>query len=145
VTDTITVIRNLSIGIAIAVLIPAAVEVAIHIVHPRAEMEQYGHYTDHQWVWDNQAEYKKAENQHWMIYLYVYGIIGLVCLLTGMFIKVPFLATGFILAGIGCLCMGYIASWNILNRIIKLISLLISIALLIFIGFYFAAQERKNN
>ncbi len=114
--DTVTNIRNLSMGLGISIMLPVAVYLIGNII-------------------SKQLGYVSFSTDTKAIHFYVSAIIGITSIIIGSLMKVPFLGLGFILGGTASLVLGYSLYWSGLNDILKLISLLIAIGLLVFIGY----------
>ena len=115
--DTVNNIRNLSVGLSIFVLLP----IAVYLIGSIINKQLFGFIL---FSADARA-----------VHFYVSAIIGIASIVIGSLMKMPFLGLGFILGGTACLVMGYGIYWSDLNDVLKLISLLIAIGLLIFIGY----------
>ncbi len=146
-------LRNLSIGFAIMILLPTIAYVGTRVAvkevaypeqtYPAKSSKQL--FPIHKPASEYDAElaaYKASQSNFQKAYFYTSGIIGLLALILGAFvIPIPFLSFGFIMGGTFCLIGSYFMYWDILNNIIKLISLIFALILLI-IGGIRLSQEK---
>ncbi len=138
-------VRNIAIGLAIMILLPITVAVGVDVFNPKPEQSQFAlpsseSLKDGEPVIDQEA-YGKALTTHRKIFFYTSDLLGLLFIAVGSFIQIPFIGLGFILGGSISLIVGYASYWNMLNKIMQLISLLIALALLAFSAYW---QSRKK-
>jgi hypothetical protein len=89
-----------------------------------------------------QEEYRAAEKR-FQKHLFAFAVpLGLVALLVGAFLSLPAIGTGLMFGGIFSICDGYFNYWSELADVLKFASLLVPLALLIFLGY--RRLERKE-
>ncbi len=142
-------LRNLSISFAIMILLPTIAYVGTRVAvkelaHPSRSTSFNSEAPDLNTYETDRAAYQENQNSFKKTYFYTSGIIGLLALILGVFIiPISFLSMGFIMGGAFCLIGSYFIYWNILNNIIKLISLIAALILLI-IGGIRLSQEKST-
>jgi len=138
----VTIIRNIAIGVAIAILLPAITYVGSHTVinpiDPRVDVYGYlqGYHPDHL------VSYHQERAAFYKVHFFVNATVGLLALALGtVVIATPYLSMGFILGGTFCLISGYFGYWHELNIFFKLASLVM--VLLLLIGSSFNWKQKK--
>ncbi|HLB94307.1 MAG TPA: hypothetical protein VJJ81_03585 [Candidatus Babeliales bacterium] len=154
--SVLVTLRNLSIGFAIMILLPTIAYVGTRVAvkevayprHTPIQAKFGAPITQTKTDSEYQAElaaYNESRSNFQKAYFYTSGIIGLLALILGAFvIPIPFLSLGFIMGGTFCLIGSYFMYWDILNNIIKLISLILALILLIIGGIRLARTEKET-
>lgn len=150
--SVLVTLRNLSIGFAIMILLPTIAYVGTRVAvkevaYPSHTLpKQPGQLISANSEYQAElATYNESRSNFQKAYFYTSGIIGLLALILGAFvIPIPFLSLGFIMGGTFCLIGSYFMYWDILNNIIKLISLILALILLIIGGIRLARTENET-
>lgn len=153
--SVLVTLRNLSIGFAIMILLPTIAYVGTRVAvkevaYPRPTLPKQPGQVIATAKPDSEyqaelAAYNESRSNFQRAYFYTSGIIGLLALILGAFvIPIPFLSLGFIMGGTFCLIGSYFMYWDILNNIIKLISLILALILLIIGGIRLARTENET-
>lgn len=139
-------VRNIAIGIAILILYPITVGVALDVFNPRPEQADFTMSTEKPLKKGEVTEinidsYNAAVDQYRTVLFYVFAFAGLISIAVGGFITIPFIGLGFILGGSVSLIIAYVSYWNMLKKGLQLISLLVALVVLVFAAYW---QSRKR-
>ena len=133
-------IRNISIGIAVMLLLPPITFVGTRLIikepsYPSSYDKGENYYKSEEYKTEL-ASYQKGKKDFNKYFFYVSSVVGLMAIIAGAFVvPIPFLGMGFILGGTFCLISGYFFYWDSLNDIFKFISLLVALLILIISSF----------
>ena len=128
-------IRNVSIGIAVMILLPFTCHVGIELfLQPERARTDYLN-------WYKSAE-RETYDKHYFVSMF---IAGFVAILLGTFVvPIPSLGMGFILGGSFALIASYTSYWAKLAEIYRFISLIAALFLLIFSSFWLMRGKAKG-
>lgn len=135
-------IRNIAIGIGVMVLVPLITHVGIKLI-----IKEPAHLTYQQRQAKDQAVLQKYESENKEFkkyYFYIAAIVGIIAIIVGIIVPIPFLGMGFILGGVICLASAYLGYWGELALLVKFISLLAALILLILASFKFVRTDQQN-
>ncbi len=151
--DALSQIRNLTLGLSVAVLLPMMVYWGVRIImqepmyppYPREDKMTVKEQKEKREEHDKKVqEYIELRAKFDRFYFYTAAPIGLAALVAGALSRVPFLGVGLVLGGTACLTHGYWAYWNRLDALAKFISLLLALLLIIGLGYRIAAREQRK-
>lgn len=141
-------IRNLAIGVAILVMVPLAIAIGVDIVNPEPQKSDFTVTTSSDsWFSKEKKEnidqiaYDDAFTAYRKKYFYISVTLGIASIIAGALIQIPFIGVGFILGGGISTTIGYWSYWKMIPNYLKLISLLFSILLLVFLGYRLARRK----
>lgn len=127
----ITMMRELMLGLGIALIIPGIVHYTALILYPRpAFPTTYYDTQSNEAKVQEMAVYKQQRAIPDMVYLCVALSVSIISLIVGTFIASPALGMGFILAGLICLAQGFVMYIGDLSAYFKLGILLLVLLLL---------------
>jgi len=147
-------IRNIAIGIGIMILLPLITQVGARLIMKEPAYPHTSHYAQAEMTQEERQQnvlkheqemeqYQLALKEFEKYYFYITTVVGIIALIAGTFIQIPFLGMGFILGGVLCIVFGYLSYWQELNHWIKFASLLMALLLLILASFRFARVSAK--
>jgi len=145
------VVRELVLALGVAVLIPLIAYYGTIIFHPQPEYtfergailwseattQEEKALKEAEQAKENAAlaEYKSEKLQFNKTYFFVCLAIAFIAIITGMFLPMVALGSGFILGGFITLITGYISYWGALHTIIKLGSLVAALVFIMLISY----------
>lgn len=140
-------IRNIAIGLALLILYPITVKVALDILNPKPEQSHCVTRTDEtvsgkEELTVDLALYNAKIARYRTIFFYTFVLGGILAMAGGGCIRVPFVGLGFILGGAISLMVGYISYWDMLKNITQLLSLIIALVLLVFAGYWHSDKHQ---
>ena len=141
-------IRNLAIGVAILVMVPLAIAIGIDIVNPEPHKSDFAvakasdsWFSKERKEEVDQTAYDAVVAQYRKKYFYISVTLGIASIITGALIQIPFIGVGFILGGSISTTIGYWSYWKMIPNSFKLLALLFSILLLVFLGYRLARRK----
>lgn len=155
-------LKNLALALGIVILLPLTVYYGVQVIKPHPSWEfatqapardDFKEHDEWRRARDSyDKEYKEAYDSYTKEKLHVYNwtyfciaaIIGLVCIVAGVFMNIDFLGLGFIFGGLITLVTAFFHSWGLFNDIIKFFSLLGAIGLLIALAYILLHREKSG-
>lgn len=135
-------VRNIAIGIAVMILVPSITHVGIKLI-----VQEPDHLSYQERQTKDPETLKKYDLENTVFkkyYFYISAIVGIITIIAGIIIPIPFLGMGFILGGVICLANAYLGYWDQLALLIKFISLLAALILLIIASFRFVKSDQQR-
>jgi hypothetical protein len=165
----VVMLRNLSLGLTITVLLPLAVYWGRAVVDFKpvldVDVQMPKSVNIEQMNLAERADYdaqmksynlaydaaRKVYEQKRDLYdrnsFFIYGIIGCMVIIVGSFLSNMFLGIGFIFSGIILLIMGTLSYWNQMEALIKFLLLFVALVLIIIVSYKIERNstiERNN-
>ncbi|MEM2131369.1 MAG: hypothetical protein QXM96_00985 [Candidatus Woesearchaeota archaeon] len=95
-----------------------------------------------------QKDFNEATKKYNLTLFYVLALIGVIAIIFGIYYKIEFIGTGFMLSGIFLLFYGTTQTFNDLNRYLRPLVLFLELALILFIAYkkivYKAEKKEKK-